>query len=187
MIKKTAGETYMKKTAVLLCLILIFLAGCSSSATENPEDYMLFRSKIGFEIHSNLTLFPDTRPQSAERERYYYAYDDTFLDKTVQIYYDCTYASEEDYLQETERLAQESNTYSGGGTAMYDNTNFAYPAYVIQVGHNNISEYALLIKDENRIIYVYVQYVTPALVHFDDSFLPNGYTGTGECDVDYAV
>lgn len=155
-----------------------------------PSDYCV--SFMGF------ALMPD-RSSNAKIEEYYFRVQPTLLDDTIQLYLNCVY-SEEDYAAEVERLknldcighfpgdegpAETSYTDGGAvieeyanGTRYYDDGTFNYPAYVQGLEWGRVCEYALLMEQEHRIVYVYLQYEYRSRIKFDKAYLPNG-GGTG--------
>ena len=99
---------------------------------------------------------------------------DTFLDSTAQIYLKCNYG-EDAYLREIERLAEIREEYEGKvQTVVYDTESFSYPAYVTIDAENHCYEYALLLED-NRIAYIFLQFIKEEEIAFPAEYLPEGY------------
>lgn len=134
-------------------------------------EYMAFSD---FRGHSKLDVFPEQINNGMEAEEYYYYYADSFLDATAQIYLECIY-EEETYLREIERLKGIQEEYKGRvQTVVYDTELFSCPAYMAIDANDHCYEYALLLGD-NRIAYIFLQFIKEEEIIFPAEYLPKGY------------
>jgi len=178
----------------LVATALACICACvpfSTTVTTDVRDYPSCLSD--YSPQSDLTLFPSSVSDSAEVRSFYFYGSHPVFDDEIQIALDCDYTAEE-YESEIARLSTAENTHyaypSGApfeGYAVYDTENFEYPACVIRLGDDYTSEYALVIEDEHRIIYVFLQFVPEDDVAFDTALLPDGYSGLGDCADSYMV
>ena len=179
----------MRKYIIILSSILLVviaagtfgyfvLFGSGTYTTDNIENYYDFASHNENGIKSDLCIFPKTLPKTTSNSKYFYSFSDTFLDTTFQIYLDCKY-SDDEFESEINRL--KSIKYEDGNT-IFDTKNFNFDAYVARVGYDCTSEYALINKANNRIVYIYLQFAKIGDIHFDSNLLPNGYQSYGECN-----
>lgn len=135
------------------------------------KDYGVFE---GFDGYSKLDIFPEQLSNDMEVYQYSYYYADTFLDPTAQIYLECRY-KENDYLKEIERLKGIQEEYDGRiQSIVYDADSFSYPAYVTIDADNHCYEYALLIGEE-KIAYVFLQFIKKEDIVFPVEYLPKEY------------
>lgn len=161
--------------AVLLGFFLLsagaagFIKGEIHIVQDDPAEYGGFPEFRGY---SGLSIFPENPGDAAEN--YYYEYEDTLFDPACQIYLSCVYEKEA-YEAERERLSSLSASYRGRvQTVFLDDLNFPAPAYVTIDGNDHCYEYALLLPD-NRIDYVFLQFIKKSEVCFDPSLLPDYY------------
>jgi len=172
------------KAAQLLCVlfsILYFLSGCetwnakpySAAALHANANYGNFDEFFGF---SGLMVFPEIIPDSATvNDYYYYCENDSFFDPTCQVYLECSY-SEVDFNNEIERLSKISVTYKDVvNEIQYQENRFCYPAFVAIDANNYCFEYALCVFNENRIIYIFTQFVKEENVVFNKMYLPENF------------
>ena len=132
-----------------------------------------------FRGHSGLDIFPERIDGDMEVHGYSYYYADTFLDPTAQIYLECGY-DEDSYLKEIERLQGIQKEYKGKTqTVVFDKEAFSYPAYVTINANDHCYEYALLLG-ENKIAYVFLQFIKEEEIVFPAEYLPKGYEETKE-------
>ena len=151
-------------------LIRLFFEG-EGAYTEDIGDYGEFE---GFRGYSRLYIFPETIPEGAQAEEYFYFYQDTLFDPSAQIYLECRY-EDEAYEQELSRLSGIREVYRGESQAVrLDEEHFAAPAFVTIYGDNHCWEYALLL-DGNRIAYVFLQFQEPKEIAFPAEYLPLHY------------
>ncbi|MCM1539735.1 MAG: zf-HC2 domain-containing protein [Blautia sp.] len=142
-----------------------------SYTSTDVSEYMMF---AGFRGHSKLDVFPEQATGSMAAQEYYYYYADTFLDPTSQIYLECSY-DEETYEKEIRRLKGIQEEYDGRvQTVAYDTESFSCPAYVAIDAHDHCYEYALLLGD-NRIAYIFLQFIEEEEIAFPAEYLPEGY------------
>ncbi len=176
---------------IIVALIIIVVAflgysvvfGGGTYITENPKDYYDFTSHNENGIMSDLYIFPKKIYDNTQKVKYYYLFSDTFLDTTYQIYLDCVYEDNEFELEKNriKSLNYEKNKIS------FDEQNFSLPAYVARLGYDCTSEYVLIDEQENRIIYIYLQFAKKEDIGFDLSLLPNNYKSYGECNASYSL
>lgn len=139
--------------------------------TINIENYGEFREYGGY---SNFRIFPEIVNDEMNVMSYLYQYKDTIFDPTSQIYLECTY-EKDSYLKEIERLENISEEYNGEiKKVIYDTESFEYPAYVTIDANNHCYEYALILGDE-RIAYVFLQFVNKEDIGFPLEYLPKEY------------
>jgi beta-lactamase regulating signal transducer with metallopeptidase domain len=156
----TKGSTFIKS----------FLYGDKSVTFTDPKDYGKFEDLRGY---SSLDIFPKNLPSSMIDE-YYYTYQDTLFDPTCQIYLSCSY-DKSGYEAELKRLSQISKSYKGNiQKVLYDTDNYNYPAYVTIDGNNHCYEYALL-TGENKITYIFLDFIDEKNLKFDLQYLPKNY------------
>ncbi len=135
------------------------------------NDYGIFE---GFGGYSKLDIFPEQLTDNIKIHDYSYYYADTFLDPTAQIYLECSY-EKDDYLKEIERLKGIQEEYEDRiQTIVYDTDSFSYPAYVTIDADNHCYEYALLLGEE-RIAYVFLQFIREEDIVFPTEYLPKEY------------
>lgn len=151
-------------------LIRLFFEG-EGTYTEDIGDYGEFE---GFRGYSRLYIFPETIPEGARAEEYFYFYQDTLFDPSAQIYLECSY-DDMAYVRELERLSGIREIYRGESQVLQlDEVNFAWPAFVTIYGDNHCWEYALLL-DDNRIAYVFLQFQNRREIAFPTEYLPHHY------------
>ena len=151
-------------------LIRLFFEG-EGTYTEDIGDYGEFE---GFRGYSRLYIFPETIPEGARAEEYFYFYQDTLFDPSAQIYLECSY-DDMAYVRELERLSGIREIYRGESQGLQlDEVNFAWPAFVTIYADNHCWEYALLL-DDNRIAYVFLQFQNRREIAFPTEYLPHHY------------
>lgn len=146
------------------------LFGDKSVTFTNPEDYGKFEDLRGY---SSLDIFPENISPSIIDE-YYYSYQNTLFDPTCQIYLSCSFDKPE-YEAELKRLSQISKSYNGTiQKILYDTENYNYPAYVTINANNHCYEYALL-TGENKITYIFLDFINEKNLKFDTKYLPKNF------------
>lgn len=175
-------------------LLVSILSGCSSKIV-STTDVSQYGKTSDFKIRSPLLVFPKTIPKNAKVNGYYYSQTiPPFIGVYYQIYLNIT-LPEDEYRSEVNRL---SNIKKGTKVAMYENSttlkdikfdkgNFLYPAYVAMLGYNGTSEYALLNKNEHKIIYVFLQIEDKINIKFDKKYLPKGYKYAGDSNGSFSI
>lgn len=109
---------------------------------KDVENYGKFENYLGY---SELVIFPkDITTDNIQS--YFYFNRDMPLDPICEIYLKCTYNLEE-YDFEVERLKSIPNI-------KFDEENFNYDAYVSMFNFSSCYEYALLLEDEQSIVYI---------------------------------
>lgn len=175
--RKLVCITVASVIAVLLFAIIfmwVLLTGGLPTKTSDIKDYGAFKD---FKGYSNLYIFPTKMPESARIDSYYYYQRDTFLDPTCQIYLEYS-LSKADFDAEVLRLSEISERYENEhfknrvNSIVYDTKNFMYPAYVTIFNNNHCYEYALVNKEEHKIICVFTQFIGLNNVKFDKKYLP---------------
>lgn len=158
----------------VITFMWLFFTGGFPNKTSNMKDYGSFKD---FKGYSNLYIFPNEIPKSAEVDSYYYYQRDTLFDPTCQIYLEYS-LSKTDFDAEVLRLSKISERYKNENykdkinNIVYDTKNFIYPAYVTIFNQNHCYEYALLNNEECKIIYVFTQFIELNNVKFDKKYLP---------------
>lgn len=142
------------------------------------KDYGKF---LGFNGYSNLNIFPEYLPSSANIIQYYYKDDVTnAFDDTCQIYLQCTY-NEEDFQSEKKRLSAVSEKYKDQiHTAWTNEEDYIFPAIVTIDNNNFCHEYCLLDSRNNRIYYIFLQFEYRSNLQFDKKLLPKGFKNPDE-------
>ena len=170
----------------LISILTFLLTACHQYRTADIGNYRDFTSHGEYGIYGKLDIFPEVLPDKLQDSNYHYRFIDTFLDTTCLIYLDLT-LTEDEYHKEEERISK----LNGGGELkipiIYDEENFRYPAYVASLGYNCTNEYALMIEENFRIVYVFTQFVSKSDIPFDLSLLPRGYIGYGDCRESYTI
>lgn len=171
----------MKKKVfvVIACVLLVVLVmgvwGMFGSGNEEVvTDAECYLDKEKFQGNSGLKVFPDQIDVEGT-EKYYYSYQDKFLDSSAQIYLRCVY-SEEEFQKELDRLSQASLSHEGEVHMLqYNTTNYKAPAYEAIRAADHCYEYALLDESEGIIEYIFLQFTPEKEIVFDQSSLPDGY------------
>lgn len=157
--------------------LYLFLYGGSPTKISDINKYGFFED---FKGYSNLYTFPTKIPNSGQVDDYYYYQRDTLFDPTCQIFLEYS-LSEEDFEAEVSRLSKitvrfENERYKDiVNKIVYDTEHFRYPAYVTIYNNNYCYEYALLNKEENKIICVFTQFIKTNDITFDKKYLPVGF------------
>ncbi len=133
--------------------ILYFFTGKITIRSKN-EDACNFE---GFKGYSNLEIFPSNQLIKESVKEYSYFCMDSFMDPKCKIYMECEYSDKEFYT-EKERLKNVIATLEGKtNSILYNKDYFEYPAYVSIYNWSSCYEYALIIENEKKIVYVFVQ------------------------------
>lgn len=162
---------------MLVAGVIVFAVQEGKKDSYTSTDIRQYGTFEDFRGHSGLDVFPEQIDDSMEVHGYSYYYADTFLDPTAQIYLECSYDGDS-YLKEIERLKGIQKEYKGKvQTVVYDTESFSYPAYVTINANDHCYEYALLLGDE-RIAYVFLQFIKEEEIVFPAEYLPKGYEET---------
>ena len=150
----------------------------SVESTQNVEEYRKFENYYGL---SPLDLFP-TDEQVAENGgeivEYVYECNDNKMYQNCQIYMECQY-TEEGFEKEASRLKTMRHEDSGQ-TVCTSEELFAYPGVYAMLSFDSCNEYALLLEEESKIIYIYLQgMVDRRDLYFDEKYLPLDYGQNG--------
>lgn len=146
------------------------LYGDISILVNDPQQYGDFKY---FKGYSGLDIFPEDISLHTI-EDYYYSYEDTLFDPTSQIYLCCSY-DKKTYEEEIERLSKISKSYKGKNQqVIYDTEHYSAPAYVTIDANDHCYEYALL-AGENKIVYIFLQFIKEENIAFDSKYLPENY------------
>ena len=157
--------------------VIVFAVQEGKKDSYTSTDISQYGTFEDFRGHSGLDVFPAQISSGMEVHGYSYYYADTFLDPTAQIYLECGYDGDS-YLKEIERLQGIQREYKGKvQTVVYDTESFSYPAYVTINANDHCYEYALLLGDE-RIAYVFLQFIKEEEIVFPAEYLPGGYEET---------
>ncbi len=165
--KKYAG------TIIVIILVLLFIAFLyklfigSLTIRTNSADYCNFE---GFPGYSNLEVFPSNPTEISEVADYYYFCMDTFMDPTCKVFMECSFDNVEQFQAECNRLSQisvDNNTEKN--EIQYSETLFKYPAYIAMYDWSSCYEYALILEEQKKIVYVFLQGQTQKV---DKSYMP---------------
>lgn len=145
--------------------------------TSQAEDYGVFEEYYGL---SELSLFPYKEEIEANGEIISYVYDcsGAKLYQECQIYLECRYDAE-GFEKEKSRLQQIENSETGF-SVVSDTNGYEYPAIYAMKNEESCNEYALLLEEEKKIIYIYLQgSVDRRDLYFDEIYLPYDYGQDG--------
>ena len=159
----------MKRLIKSIYFILpLALCACTSAYSKNAyrqEGYDQYdKSAIVDKYHSylnsNLSVFPDSLISSEVNTSYSAYISEELFDENTEIFLSCEY-NDEEYDSEVKRLSEIEITISYKDKSFtnhikYDEEMYNYPAYIAIDGWSGRYEYALLIKDENKIVYIYL-------------------------------
>ena len=161
--------------AVMIILMLIYIVISMFDEADKPvsgiENYD--KAALVIENHSDLDsyfkVFPDNTANMVEAT-YVSKLPSNLVGTTGYTILEATY-SKDYYDEELERLSDISLTIENGRVdseekitqdIMYDESMYAYPAYIAADGNCGTYEYALLDESECKIIYVLVKYISEA-------------------------
>lgn len=164
---------------IILSIGIIYFAwvaftGGNPTIENDVSRYGQYNNFLGY---SNLEVFPNKIPNKSNKgyNDYYYYCKDTFLDPTCQVYASVNY-TETEYNNEVKRLSEITQKLDNKiNKIKYYNKGFCYPAYVAVNGNCNCYEYALLVENEHKIIYIFIQNVRKDEVIFNVNYLPENY------------
>lgn len=158
-----------------IILLLFFFLGGPPDVIKGVENYEEAITKYE-DMRTGLIVFPEKIPESAEDVDFYFSYQDTWDDPTMEVFLQCTY-DDEDYQMEIQRLENTQKQYgSFVRTLIHDEEGvFPYPAYIAVDGHSYSYEYALL-TGEKQITYIYTGFMgTNGLKKIDEKYLPSNF------------
>lgn len=139
---------------LMIFFLYIFFMGSVTIRTKS-DDYCNFE---GFQGYSNLGIFPSNPKEISEVTDYYYRCIDTFMDPTCKIFMECHFVNAETFEEECSRLSQITvEKDSQINEVQYSETLFKYPAYIAMYDWSSCYEYALILEEENKIVYVFLQ------------------------------
>ncbi len=121
--------------------------------------------KYGIDMSSDLMVFPDSTDNALDVEfesklRY------GLLDTDGYVILKAKY-NEEEYNKEVKRLSEIRNEFVWdfadeyeviSNDILYDDSSYNYPAYIASDGYSDVYEYALLIEENDEIVYVIISY-----------------------------
>lgn len=147
----------MKKILLLILIMITMLicTGCGIPFAEKDKttDISKYSEYFGSGGKHTSDIFPESIPSSAEIEDFCYYYYNPFDPNYVTyLVYSC---NDEDYAKETERL---SNLKSKGEYLIYGATGFNYEVCAVHPVSNDGYMYALADKENNRFIYVEINF-----------------------------
>lgn len=151
----------MKKILLIFSLMLTMLicSGCGffmeKDKTTNTSDYSKYFGSNG--KHCN-NIFPQSVPDSAKIEDFCYYYYNPFDPNYVSyLVYSC---NDDDYTKETERLSNltPSEGHLTENDLIYGATGFNYPVCAVYADSYKGYTYALVDKENNRLIYVEINF-----------------------------
>ncbi len=160
-------------SSITILLLVIYVPKWNKHNTENIEGYDLgfLLDTYGSDLNSDLSVFPWMADVPAD-STYYDNITTGILDTDAVIVLDCTYSSDK-YIKETERLASLNKVIMKDGHkyinhVVYDDEQYALPAYITIDGFGHTYEYALTDDASQRITYVYLSYPN---INEDDKYL----------------
>lgn len=147
----------MKKILLLFSFIITMsiCIGCGTvwGETEKIRDISYYNEYFGDEGKHKNDIFPSSLPDSAEKECFYYYYSNSFdPNYVVYLVYSC---NDEEYTKEADRL---SKIKSSEDYLIYGATGFNYPVCAVYADGYNGYIYALADKENNRFIYVEINF-----------------------------
>lgn len=176
----------MRKSSFLVLMLIIAIMFCSCAGVFGHEKYSDIKdySKI-FDLSEiryseALEMFPKD-VDSLDIKKFYFEWNLGAVGSAeVQFLLSVTY-DDVNLQEELSRIQSLAN-----GNIVYDTESFKYDAYVLMLGYNNTSYYALV--DDNTIHYMLLQIVDAEDINFSATLLPKGYDGLGEIkDISYNV
>lgn len=159
----------MKKIAkaVHILISLLSITACTSMKGTGvlQEGYIgydirYFADNYHSTLNSNLSIFPEKLISTEENTIYRGYVTLEFFDDPTEIYLSYVY-NEEQYLSEVERIKNISMTIKYKSQEYtnyikYNETSYKYPAYITIDGFSGQYEYALLLKENYQIVYMYL-------------------------------
>ncbi len=173
---KKDRKTLKSVLIIALIVILVVILGCGliyavmsflPKKIDGIENYnkLYYIENYGGDLDSNLSIFPDDKSVFIEP---------TFKSSMLTGLFDTdgyiiltSKYNLDNFNKEIERLSSLSMTIKNGclkdsdshtNYVKYDTTSYRYPSYVTIDGFGSTYEYALINKDELKIIYVYLSY-----------------------------
>ncbi len=154
----------MKKIWFLIAMLVVVFTGCTAPSyqADGIEEYdiqAIVEEYVG-DLDSSLAIFPDEESVTAAEADYSAVLRTGLFDTDGKIVLECTY-DKKVFQQELKRLGGLSVTIvdrekSHTNTVLYDEESYDYPAYITIDGFGHTYEYALLDKENQRIVYVYL-------------------------------
>ncbi|MBN1040320.1 hypothetical protein DVW12_16670 [Clostridium botulinum] len=137
--------------AIIITLFMVlFMSWTEKYKTTNISDYSKY---LGQDGEHNNSIFPYNIPSSAKIQDFCYYYYNPFDPNYVSyLVYSC---DDVDYAKETERL---SKLESSKDYLIYSATGFKYPVCAVYADSYNGYIYALADKENNRLIYVEINF-----------------------------
>lgn len=158
-----------------IILLLFFFLGGPPDVIKGADRYEEAITKYE-DMRTGLIVFPEKIPESAEDVDFYFSYQDTWDDPTMEVFLQCTY-DEEDYQMEIQRLENTQKQYGSFVRTLINDEEevFPYPAYIAVDGHSYSYEYALL-TGEKQITYIYTGFKDAnSLKKIDAKYLPSNF------------
>lgn len=143
--------------------VLLFDVVAPTKTKRGVESYdkSFYLEEYGGDLGSTLMIFPDDL-EGRDVLNFKSGLKTGFFDTDGYILLECS-MSDRDFQQEIERLSSlkatiqyEEETFTN--YILYDEESYPYPAYIACDGFDSTYEYALIDKDSNRIIYLYISY-----------------------------
>ncbi len=139
---------------LLIAFLFKFFIGSVTIRT-NSEDYCNFE---GFQGYSNLEIFPSSPTDMGEVTNYYYSCIDTLMDPACKIIMECVFDSSEGFEEECSRLSRITvKNDENINEIQYSENLFQYPAFIAIYDWSSCFEYALILEEQNKIVYVFLQ------------------------------
>lgn len=150
----------------------------TESHTADVEKYREFDEYYGI---SKLYLFPNAslkKNEEAKIHKYLYNCKGSKVFQTCQIFLECEY-SWEAYEKEKKRLTEVADSETKL-QAKYTENDFPYPAVYAMKGNESCYEYVLLLEEEKKMIYIYLQgSIDRRELLFSKEYLPLSYGQNG--------
>lgn len=136
--------------------------------TDSPDDYRQWEDYAGI---SEFAIFPEDLSGCKSVNEYHYRCGNSSILTALQLYLDCQYTPE-DYEKEKQRLLKTARSDT-------DNAFFAQPACYTMLFSDTACEYAILLEEEQRILYISLENISRDELVFDEIYLPLDYGNFG--------
>lgn len=187
--RKRVGKR-MLHLGIVILTSMSFTVGCAAwpeketYSTTNIEEYRNFEGHISEEkegIFSGLKIFPLELTEEIHSVSYIYECENVAFNNGYFIYLEGVW-SEAAFEQEIQRLQSIFLSYGEESKRIiYDAKTFAYPAYITVFDDaEGCMEYALVDKENKRIVYLYCQFQE----HLLESKVDKQYILTGQEEVE---
>lgn len=160
-----------------------FLFGGPAQVTTDISRYEEVLWKYS-NVQTGFLVFPESVPEAAQVEEFYFSYQDVWDDPACQVVLQCTY-NEEDYQAEKKRLETTKKVYGSKEQTLLQAEKgiFNHPCYVAIFNNNYAYEYALL-TGKQQITYIYVSFISKDEIQFDQAYLPQDHELAKKADME---